>query len=162
MAFPKLLLIIFVLITATSASIDVIAKRESPRAIDFLLPDYVKPMRYNIKLMLRDDENFNGESNITVSISLATQYIRFHSHQIDINHQTIAVSNKVTEMVYKPAEYSYNFNTHVNTLYFDEELQPEIYTLYVKFTGFIANNDGNEEGFLRTSYVNQLHKEGSK
>jgi hypothetical protein len=162
MALPKVLSSIFVLITAIAASIDVVAKYESPRAIDFLLPDYIKPLHYNIKLMLRDNESFDGESNITISISLATQYIRFHSHQIDINHQTIALSNKVNEMVYKPAEYSYNFNTHVNTLYFDEELQPEIYTLCVKFTGFIANNDGNEEGFLRSSYVNDLHKERSK
>jgi len=162
MAFAKFLLSIFVLVIATASSTDVVAKRESLRAIDFLLPDYIKPMHYNIKLILRDDESFIGESNITVSISLATQYIRFHSHQIDINHQTIVLSNEANEMMYKPAEYSYNFNTHVNTFYFDEELQPETYTLYVKFIGFIADNDGNEEGFLRTSYVNELHKEGSK
>ncbi|XP_070155169.1 aminopeptidase N-like [Polyergus mexicanus] len=162
MAFLKLLLSIDIIIAAMALP-DQNWTAEIQTAVNYHLPNNVKPIHYNIELILPiKGDIFRGESNVSIEIYAETQYIELHSANLVITKTTLInkniqkSKNNAEKSVYKPIEFSYVHKTNTYIMYFIDEILPGNYTLNINFLGKATNNT---EGLFRTSYKN---KEGKK
>lgn len=159
MAFLKLLLIDIII-----AAIALSHKNwptDIQTAVDYDLSNNVKPIHYNIKLILPIEEDiFRGESNISIEIYNKTQHIKLHSANLVITKPTLIKNiqkskNNIEKSVYKPIRYSYVHKTNTYLMHFSDIILPGNYSLIMNFLGKVTNNT---EGIFRTSYKNERGK----
>lgn len=123
-------------------------------AVNYRLPDSVKPICYNIKIIPHLEEGnftFNGEMNIDIVIYRATRDINLHKLELKIDENATSLVAP-PHIVKTPKAHSYENETQILTISFDDELSSGYYILNMKFVGIL-----NEElqGFFRTSYKNE-------
>ncbi|EZA48428.1 Aminopeptidase N [Ooceraea biroi] len=119
------------------------------------LPKSVVPIHYQIELVLASKANYHGETNITINIVQKTKQISFHSINLCITSNMIALSNNngvscETEGLDCYADKQWN------TINFANTLLPGRYTLYIKFNGIIT--DDITDGFARIPYTENTQK----
>lgn len=162
MAFLKLLLSIDIIIAAMALP-DQNWTAEIQTAVNYHLPNNVKPIHYTIELILPIKEDiFRGESNVSIEIYAKTQHIELHSANLVITKTTLIKKNiqksknNIEKSVYKPIKFSYIHKTNTYIMYFIDKILPGDYILNINFVGKATNNT---KGLFRTSYKNE---EGDK
>jgi len=124
------------------------------------LPEIIKPMHYDIKLILIDSDNFYGETNISLEVYERTRNISFHSDRLGINHQAIVLATGDNGTIYTPIEYSYDVQSQINNVYFNDWLIPKTYYIFLKFTGTISSDAKDRKGFFKSSYISTKNGQG--
>ncbi|KAL6427960.1 hypothetical protein ACFW04_008399 [Cataglyphis niger] len=127
-------------------------------AVDHDLSNNVKPIHYNIKLILPIKEDiFRGESNTSIEIYEKTQHIKLHSVNLIIIKPTLIKNiqkseNNIEKLVYKPIRYTYVHKTDTYIMHFSDIILPGNYSLNMNFLGKVSNDT---KGIFRTSYKNE-------
>jgi hypothetical protein len=124
------------------------------------LPEIVKPIHYDIKLILIDSDNFYGETNISLEVYERTRNISFHSDRLGINHQAIVLATGDNGTIYTPIEYSYDVQSQINNVYFNDWLIPKTYYIFLKFTGTISSDANDRKGFFKSSHISTTNEQG--
>lgn len=132
-------------------------KKSLSTAINYRLSNNIKPIHYNIELILNIEEGiYRGKSNITIKINKEIQYIKLHSSNLAITESTLinedVRESKNEKFIYKPTEYSYIQKINLVLIHFNNKLLPGNYTLNIEFFAEIIEN---VEGLFRTSYTNK-------
>jgi len=115
------------------------------------LPENIMPSRYEMKLMLIDDENYYGESKISFHIVAKTNEISFHSIRQGIYYQATKLVSYKQSVSHIQFKYDYDILKQLHTIHFFKELQPGYYTIYIKFIGSIS--DVSRDGFYRIPHA---------
>lgn len=150
MGFSKLLLNICLILAAITAS----SIADSSEII-YRLPTDIKPVHYNIRLIPRLDEgNFYGEINVSVVSSRNWRNISLHSQDLEIN-ETATTLISYNGIIYKPIEHTYDNETDILTLHFDDVLSYGYYTLDMKFAGNFSEAGFLRNGFMKVPYADQ-------
>jgi hypothetical protein len=126
-------------------------EQERPLEIREIFPENIVPSHYEIKLMLIDDENYYGESNISFQILTKTNEISFHSIRLGINYQTTKLVSNNRTVFYAGFKHTYDIQKQAHTIHFSKILQPGFYVTYIKFIGTIS--DVSRDGFYRIPYA---------
>jgi len=145
---------------------------------DKCLPSYVIPVHYHIELkhMFRqerfdcsvwcdlyrsqlsdlkneyDSFHFRGESNITINILQSTQYIKMHTQNLFIIPWKITII-KNNGIIYELEENLLTSETYVLKSQFPVVLSPGLYTLKLKFVGYLTEDWA--KNFFRSFYTNK-------
>lgn len=157
MALLKLLLSLGIIIAVTAFPINENEKKNLPTASNYRFPNDIKPIHYNIELILNIEEGiYRGKSNISIKISKETRYITLHSLNLAITETTLinedVRQSQNEKFVYKSTEYSYIQEKNIVIIHFNNKLLPGYYTLDIEF---FAETIDNIEGLFRTSYTNE-------
>ncbi|XP_029666435.1 glutamyl aminopeptidase-like isoform X2 [Formica exsecta] len=157
MALLKLLLSVGIIIAVTAFPINENEKKNLLTASNYRFPNDIKPIHYNIELILNIEEGiYRGKSNISIKISKETRYITLHSLNLAITETTLinedVRQSKNEKFVYKSTEYSYIQEKNIVIIHFNNKLLPGNYTLDIEF---FAETIDNIEGLFRTSYTNE-------
>jgi len=126
-------------------------EQEEAREIEKIFPQNIIPLRYEIKLMLIDNENYYGESNISFNILTETIAITFHSIHLGINYQTtkLIIDNRTIFRI--GFKHTYDIQDQSHTIHFSRRLPPGYYITCIKFIGTIS--DVSRNGFYRIPYA---------
>ncbi|KAL6427956.1 hypothetical protein ACFW04_008398 [Cataglyphis niger] len=157
MALLKLLLSLSIIIVVIAAPTSKNKNKNLSTAINYILSNNVKPIHYNIELILNIEEGiYRGKSNINIVINKEIQYIELHSSNLAITESTLinedVRESKNEKFVYKPTKYSYIQEINLLLIHFNKKLLPGNYTLNIEF---FAETIDNVEGVFRTSYINK-------
>jgi len=134
-------------------------KNDSAVSVKTHLPDYIIPTYYYIYLSQEINKNFFfGECHVIIQITRPTHNIYLHakSPQIKLNSFVLRHMNVSSPSFYEPKHYSYNNESHIIDLYFNDKLLSAYYALKIEFNTMIDNDEG---GLLKTFYIN---KEGKR
>ncbi|EZA61259.1 Aminopeptidase N, partial [Ooceraea biroi] len=122
---------------------------------NYNLPPGVVPMHYDIWLNLyMSGAMFGGETNITIKVLYATQYISLHLLKLEIYQRETKLINHENGTIYTPMEHKYR-DPQVLILYFTNTLIPGFYTLCFKYDGYFSQEGG--QGFLRVPHTKLSH-----
>ncbi|XP_071561427.1 aminopeptidase N-like isoform X1 [Temnothorax nylanderi] len=131
---------------------------DDPKYI-YRLPVNAIPVDYNISLIiphLKEGNTFHGETSVTVNIVYASFYISLHSKELEINKTATTLMNDT--IIYKPIAHTYDDETNILTLHFNNQLYRGIYTLNLKFAGNFSQGGSLGNGFMKIPYTD---KEGN-
>lgn len=127
---------------------------------EYKLSNYIKPEHYNIQLDLNTIEKgyFDGTCYIFIRLGRAMKSISLHAQEpyIKVKESSIILNEINSLSTYKPIWFTYFTKSQVLTMDFTNELSHGFYVLKISFTTKLSKD---EEGLLKTSYIN---KEGSK
>ena len=151
MLFLKLLL-------STSLIFGETAKDSNLAVHEYRLPDYVKPMHYELEIKLPQKEeakSFVGKYSAHIIIDRPTRNISLHSQQLEIDFTTIFLEKRHTSInnsnptLYTPKNSSYNNESHIRVFHFDQELATGIYVLNMFYVGSLLDYG---EGLVKMFY----------
>jgi len=124
---------------------------------DICLPSYVIPVHYLIKLQIQkynfssknqyDTLKFTGESSTTINILEPTRNIKLHGLNLFIINPITAIKNNIIYAL-KESSISNDLKFH-----FSDVLYPGLYTLNIKFHGYLIQNSTKEHSFFRSFYT---------
>lgn len=108
---------------------------ECPRSVEpppTRLSKDVVPRHYNISITVSDLENFAvGESKIDIEVLKPTKHISFHSQNTELYYDLITLSNE-NNFEYK-LDVNYSNPMSIIDLYFEDDLSPGYYTLFITY-----------------------------
>lgn len=126
---------------------------------DYLLPQKVVPVHYDIHLIphiVEGNFTFDGETITDVKVLEPTDVVVLHTTMLKIDKSQTRLTRKVEDGAndaapnYVPKQHDYNNKTEMLTLRFEEPLDTGAYTLYMKFTGIIKSSG---RGFYTSFYT---------
>jgi len=128
-------------------------------AASFELRKLNETQHYNIHFVLYVNADiFHGECNISISIPYKTKDIYFYTENLSIikivitNTTQISEENEKKVFVHRSNKFTYDTKNYITNISLPYYLSPGHYTLYVKFSGLLA-----EDGGFRT-YINELNE----
>jgi len=117
---------------------------------NYRLQSHVVPRHYSIHIhiWMRDMITL---TNITIEILKATTDINLHMLHLDIYY---AYTTLISEygIAYKPAQQTYEPQTHILNLHFKNEISCGVYSLNMKHIRRFSGTE-NERGFLKLSFL---------
>jgi len=117
---------------------------------NYRLQSHVVPRHYSIHIhiWMRDMITL---TNITIEILKATTDINLHMLHLDIYY---AYTTLISEygIAYKPAQQTYEPQTHILNLHFKNEISCGVYSLNMRHIRRFSGTE-NERGFLKLSFL---------
>jgi len=98
---------------------------------------------------------FNNCNIFTCIICLYIHNIYLHAKSPQIKLNSFVLRHLNVQSFYEPKHYSYNNESHIIDLYFNDKLLSADYVLKIEFHTTI---DNDEEGLLKTFYINKERK----
>ncbi|EZA51812.1 Aminopeptidase N [Ooceraea biroi] len=122
--------------------------------LGYRLPKDVQPRHYNIKIEFSETlDHLNGECEIDIEIFKATSNIRLYNpepkkqpmyyHKIKLNMKNSADESIADEY---PVEIGYSEEEYILNLYFNQQLSPGNYSLFIKYETNISK--GIQKGYF--------------
>lgn len=120
---------------------------------DFRLPDFIKPVHYNLEVKpLMEEDTYTGSVDISINVSSSTRYLWLHLRETRITKLPV-LRRPSGEQVQVRQCFEYKKQEYV-VVEAEEELEPNTgegpYHLILEFAGWL---NGSLVGFYRTTYV---------
>ncbi|KAH0948699.1 hypothetical protein HN011_007109 [Eciton burchellii] len=119
---------------------------------NYRLQSHVVPRHYSIHIhiWMRDMITL---TNITIEILKATTDINLHMLHLDIYYAYTTLINE-HGIAYKPAQQTYELQTHILNLHFNNEILRGLYSLNMRHIRRFSGTE-NERGFLKFSFLTE-------
>lgn len=120
---------------------------------DFRLPDFIKPVHYNLEVKpLMEEDTYTGSVDISINVSSSTRYLWLHLRETRITKLPV-LRRPSGEQVQVRQCFEYKKQEYV-VVEAEEELEPNTgegpYHLILEFAGWL---NGSLVGFYRMTYV---------
>lgn len=120
---------------------------------DFRLPDFIKPVHYDLEVKpLMEQDTYTGSVDISINVSSSTRYLWLHLRETRITRLPV-LRRPSGEQVQVRQCFEYKKQEYV-VVEAEEELEPNTgegpYHLILEFAGWL---NGSLVGFYRTTYV---------
>lgn len=120
---------------------------------DFRLPDFIKPVHYDLEVKpLMEEDTYTGSVDISINVSSLTRYLWLHLRETRITKLPV-LRRPSGEQVQVRQCFEYKKQEYV-VVEAEEELVPSagqgLYHLILEFAGWL---NGSLVGFYRTTYV---------
>ncbi|GAB0097809.1 Aminopeptidase [Sergentomyia squamirostris] len=130
---------------------EVIQEEEVVNEEEYHLPLNVIPEKYKISLNIDTSLwNFHGEETVDIAVISSTRFIQFNAKGLEIQGTDIILRNSDNLVEFTPSDYTYNDETEIATVTFEQEISPQNYQLVIKFIGIIRSD---VFGLYRSSYT---------
>ena len=133
----------------------------------YRLPDYIKPIHYELEIKLsrkEEEKKFVGKLSARIKIDRPTRSISLHNDEMFIFYDTIFLeaenTSKNKKTIYAPNNFDrFTSDNSIFIIIFNEELANGTYVLSMSYLGNLLD-DG--EGFVSTFYYEKSNPEVKK